>query len=300
MRTRPAEPGDQRALDALWRLSHPELDRPAPSLAGPPGATSAVVGTEDGAHDGAPVAVALVSRLHDDPQARRLAVVAASDGAWQALHALVTADLRAAGVLRWHAVVREDAALARARLTRSGYLVTSRSWGARLEVGEDLSAFEDAVAVAARSGVALRPLAAEDAEAAARLHTATRADFPSTPATEADRYDAAGMAGLLATAHAVGAWAGGQLVAMTVVRRPDAGSGGAAETEFTLTRADHRGRGLATAVKAAAVLDLAREGVRRFATGGAQVNDAVLAVNRRLGYALEPLWLTLTAEPARR
>jgi len=292
VRTRRAEPGDQDALDALWRASHPELDRPAPSLAALPGATTAVIATGRSGVNGAVVAAALVAPLHDDPAARRLTVLAASDDAWDALHAALTDRLRAEGVQRRHAVVREDAVLALGRLARAGYAVTSRSWGALLEVGDDLSAFQDAVTAATARGVALRPLVAADAEAAARLHTASRADFPSTPATEADRYGTAEMAELLAGSHAVGAWAGGELVAMTLVLVAQPGD--AAETELTLTRADHRGRGLATAVKAEAVLDLVRVGVTRFATGGAQVNAAMLAVNRRLGYVLEPQWLTLT------
>lgn len=162
-------------------------------------------------------------------------------------------------------------------------------------MGGDRRRLGAAVAEATRAGVSLRRLGPADAEAAAGLHTAHRADFPSTPATEAARYEPAGMAELLTTTHAVGAWAGESLVALTVLRRPAVETGAPAETEFTLTRADHRGRGLATAVKAAAVLDLAREGVQRFATGGAQVNAAILAVNRHLGYVVEPLWLTLTA-----
>ncbi len=62
--------------------------------------------------------------------------------------------------------------------------------------------------------------------------------------------------------------------------------------EFTVTDRAARGRGLATALKAYAILTLWRDGVRHFGTGGAEVNEASLRANLRLGYEIEPLWLT--------
>jgi predicted GNAT family acetyltransferase len=69
------------------------------------------------------------------------------------------------------------------------------------------------------------------------------------------------------------------------------------ETDFTVTRAAARGRGLATAVKAAAVLDLAAQGHELFGTGGAGVNEASRRANEALGYVVTERWLHL--RPAR-
>jgi mycothiol synthase len=98
---------------------------------------------------------------------------------------------------------------------------------------------------------------------------------------------------------------GDELVGLTELAFP-AGPGGRAVIVSTGTRADHRGRGVATALKYAC-MDRAREaGVPRMDTGNAQGNEAILTINRRLGF--EPLkpWLGLAkrregsdAEPAK-
>lgn len=66
-----------------------------------------------------------------------------------------------------------------------------------------------------------------------------------------------------------------------------------AETDFTVVAAGSRRRGLATAVKAASVLALLRDGVEVFRTGGAEENTAILAANLRLGYVVDEEWVTL-------
>ena len=54
--------------------------------------------------------------------------------------------------------------------------------------------------------------------------------------------------------------------------------------------AEHRRRGLATAVKAASILATRAAGARCWGTGGAGVNAGSPAVNRALGFELEPAW----------
>ena len=75
--------------------------------------------------------------------------------------------------------------------------------------------------------------------------------------------------------------------------------GDAAETNVTLVAPEMRRRGLATLVKAAAVSRLAAEGAREFGAGGGCPADAIMQVNRKLGYELE-LWgiYELTLAPA--
>lgn len=64
-------------------------------------------------------------------------------------------------------------------------------------------------------------------------------------------------------------------------------AGERAWNSYTGTRPDHRGRGLATAVKTASLHALADAGVTRCGTGNDAANVPMRAVNRRLGY--EPL-----------
>ena len=66
---------------------------------------------------------------------------------------------------------------------------------------------------------------------------------------------------------------------------------GRAWTGMTATHPDARGRGLARLVKAHALQAMAAAGIRQVATGNDDANAAMLAVNRRLGYApLATVW----------
>lgn len=66
-----------------------------------------------------------------------------------------------------------------------------------------------------------------------------------------------------------------------------------AEVDFTVVAREHRGRGLATAAKAASVLDLLLGGVTVVRTGGSADNAAILAANTGLGFVVDEEWLTL-------
>ncbi len=74
--------------------------------------------------------------------------------------------------------------------------------------------------------------------------------------------------------------AGDAVLAFTAV---DAASG-RGWSSMTGTLPGHRGRGLATLVKAHALAAMARDGIARCSTGNAERNLAMLAVNERLGY----------------
>ena len=86
-----------------------------------------------------------------------------------------------------------------------------------------------------------------------------------------------------------GAFLNDELAAVTVIR---AAENAYAETEFTSVAPDHRQHGLGAGVKAASILALAADGVRVFGTGGTQVNEASLAMNRAVGYVVEERWLS--------
>ncbi|MDH2445215.1 acetyltransferase [Amnibacterium sp. CER49] len=178
-----------------------------------------------------------------------------------------------------------------AQLEREGWTVVGESWGARLRLrGEaDLAPARSAVARATDAGIAVRELGRPDLPALAALDAATAPDYPVTPASFHEARSAAALGALLdAGRRAFGAFEQGQLLAATVARR----DGERAETDFTCVRRDARRRGLAAAVKGAAVLALAREGARVFGTGGARGNAGSIRMNEALGYVLEERWLS--------
>lgn len=81
----------------------------------------------------------------------------------------------------------------------------------------------------------------------------------------------------------MGAWRRERLVGLTAVTVRDRAAG-ILTTMFTGVERDHRGRGLATALKAAQALAMRDAGWRTVVTQNMQGNDAILASNRRLGF----------------
>ncbi|UBQ02690.1 GNAT family N-acetyltransferase [Curtobacterium sp. TXMA1] len=179
----------------------------------------------------------------------------------------------------------------RERLEREGWSVSARSFGAqldaeRLDVGL-LTAFVSAIDPA----LVFRSLGAHDVDAVLALDRLTADDYPGSVATRHEQMDR-DAATPTAVRRASGAFAAdGSLVAMTYVDV----DGADAETDFTVVRPMHRGRGIGTALEAWSVLALQREGVRRFRTGGSADNVAIRRANAALGYVQDEEWVTLTA-----
>ncbi len=182
-----------------------------------------------------------------------------------------------------------------ARLLDAGARIVSESWGARLTVtSEVLAACRAAVDTVRKAGWTVRALAPTDAPALAALDAGAAADYPVSVATSHDVPDAAALAAQLAAGEgwAFGAFAAdGRLDAATVLY-PAADR---VEIDFTVTRAAARRRGLATAVKGAAVMALADAGHAVFGTGGAGDNVASRRANEALGYVVTERWLHLRA-----
>ncbi|MGY4642560.1 acetyltransferase [Cellulomonas sp. URHB0016] len=191
------------------------------------------------------------------------------------------------------AILREDDERV-APLLAAGWTVESESWGARLHLTDDdhLARLAARVEQVRAQGWRVVRLGPDQAEAIVALDALCAVDYPWTPATA---HDVPGVAELESSLALGGWWAFGafgplgDLDAVTVLYPADA----RVDTEFTVTRRAVRGRGLATAVKAAAVVELAAQGHRVFGTGGAAVNTASLRANTALGYVLEPRWLSL-------
>lgn len=181
-------------------------------------------------------------------------------------------------------VLREDDPRV-AGLLADGWRVAHRSWGARLR---DVD--RERLAALAAQGYEVAEVGPEAAPGIAALEAGVREDYPGGPATAPDVHDEAALATLRdGGTRFFAALADGEVVAVTAIRR----DGGHAETDFTSVARGHRRRGLAEAVKAASVLALHGEGASVFGTGGAAENAASLAMNARLGYAVEERWLTL-------
>ena len=189
-------------------------------------------------------------------------------------------------------------------LLGEGWQVTARSFGARLDAADvDRDRLLDLVR---RVGpeLVVRELTAGDVDAVLELDGATAGDYPGGAATQHEPFDRA-AATPTPVRRAWGAPSeGGELLAVTVVDlvaaaadTGDAPDGAAAETDVTVVRRGHRGRGLGTAVKAASVLALVEEGVRRFRTGGSSENPAIIRAGESLGYVRDEEWLTLERAP---
>jgi len=158
-----------------------------------------------------------------------------------------------------------------------------------------VAALEQAADAVSACGWRTVQLDAGDARRIVDLDAACADDYPRTPVTPHEVPDVDELAARLES----GWWAFGA-VRVDDRRRLDCVSvlsprDDQVETMFTVTRASARGRGLATAVKARSILELTQRGYRDFGTGGAAADEASLRANLRLGYVLEPRWLSLRA-----
>ena len=134
----------------------------------------------------------------------------------------------------------------------------------------------DGVTLVTVSGLDPRDLHAADVAAAADEPSDVPVDAMSYEAWRYDVWDDLGLDRELSRAATVDA----RIVAFSLVRR----DGTRMWSDFTGTVPQHRGRGLATLVKAEALRRAAANGVTVAYTSNDEENAPMLAVNRRLGY----------------
>ncbi|MEX3566151.1 GNAT family N-acetyltransferase [Micrococcus endophyticus] len=189
-------------------------------------------------------------------------------------------------------VVREDDAEA-IRLQDAGWTQASTSWGARLHLADDadLAPYERRVAAVRAAGFQVRRLTPDDVGQVRRLDGETAADYPATAASSHSPLPEDLAVRLTLPGHrGYGAFRDGVLAGFTLLDRLD----DRWDVDRTAVHPTGRRRGLAAAVKALSVLETHREdGARTWGTGGAGANAGSLAMNRTLGFELEPLWLAL-------
>ena len=125
-----------------------------------------------------------------------------------------------------------------------------------------------------------------DSEGWQRLHAFVRARYQDAPDTADGGGDLsldAFRALLTEDWMLVAAHDDGRLVGIAQVM-PRPGQEGAANTFLTGVHPDHRGRGLATALKSRHALVLADRGLTRLYTQNMEGNEPILAANRTLGF----------------
>lgn len=176
-------------------------------------------------------------------------------------------------------------------LADDGWTVTARSWAAQLDVtAENIETWETYLALFGPTDTH-RALNEVDGPAVLALDAATTGDYPGSLATAHASLTAA-SAVPTAKRWGFGVFdADEQLVAMTFIEV----DGNQAEVDFTVVARPRRRQGLATALKAASLLALARRGVSRVRTGGSAENRGILAANRSLGFRIDEHWITMAA-----
>jgi GNAT superfamily N-acetyltransferase len=176
----------------------------------------------------------------------------------------------------------------RERLEHEGWVAIARSFGAQLDADRVDRARLGALTI--RDDVSIRALGPDDVPAVIELDRRTIADYPGSVATQHHPLsrEAAAPSSVRRAFGAIDA--SGELIAMTFVDF----DGSHVETDFTVVDPGWRGRGIATAVKAASVIALVDDGAERFRTGGSEENVGILRANAALGYVRDEEWVTLT------
>jgi GNAT superfamily N-acetyltransferase len=201
-------------------------------------------------------------------------------------------DLRAIGAASVHARVRADLPDAIAFLTRRGFVQRHRMQGLRLALdGVDEAVLAEHQRAALDAGYTIVTLAEEMASVRdwrARLRALMDAAVDGWP--DPDPAPAAPM-----TPERFAGWLEPALAEPDLVFLAKGVHGYAGFASVialgTAVHPDHRGRGLATALKARAVADAKRRGLRWVQSCTA--NPAMLAVNEKLGYVRDRAELRL-------
>ena len=235
---------------------------------------------------GTVIGAATLERQPGWPDGYRANILTEDQSAWTLLHEHVLTAARGQGAAELFMVTQDfDPTCGLAE--QSGYEAAWQSFGAHLDLAEGATVPAEPVD-ALPDGLVARELEPGDETSGFELYTIYFADAPKTPSTMPQEFTAVEFAEFLTGARGFGVFAGDRCVAMTVLTM----NGDEADTEMTVTAPDFRQRGVAGWIKRLAIRTLAEEGVTEFSTGGAFVNTQILHLNERLGYQIEPLWLT--------
>jgi len=253
-----------------------------------------------------PAPVWLAETSEGDPLANATLVCEATKRADQALAFLwVTPAARRRGVgTALHALILQTAAdhgfrrvLMAAQNAEPGSLDAARAWGGEEdgyhhEQRLDLTALTDPqinewCARAREDGVTLHQV--DDPEELAGLYPFCRDRFDEAPdmGDESEPLSEAMFLVIAKPGLTVVARRGSEVVGFTCVS-PRRGKVPSANVEFTGVHPDHRGHGIALALKAEQARLLRDGGVDQLFTQNLEDNEPILAVNTRMGFMREP------------
>lgn len=199
------------------------------------------------------------------------------------------------GKLALESTLREDYTAARQFLEDAGFQNTFQSYGAHLDLQAfDFSPFQGLEERLFIEGFEVQRGHPQPSDALFQLYMEGFEDVPQVPATRwtLQTREAFEQAYWQDRFEWFSVWYRGQIVALTLLEKDQT----TVQSEITLTARKFRHRGLSTLVKAHAFQWAKTAGFVQASTGGAVVNLGMLKVNRRLGYAIEPMWVTYTRQ----
>lgn len=310
--TRPATPTDAPAVAALLTAEHPDDPQGPEELAArwAEPSTSFIAVRSVIERDGEPAGLLFWGHAARWPEAGdryghisiRLAPAAQTAAVVDPVLEAAETALRAAGANRFEQRLREDDAYLLEAMERHGYRRDrlSKAWELDLVAGaERLLALREATrAQMAAAGVRLLTMAASPAPDRLRrfhaLDVATTEDIPHTVPFTMPTYEEFEQHWRLSPDVREDrvwlAWAGDELVALSFLRYPV--STGVVWTGYTACRRDHRGRGIARAVKLETLGQAVELGVPRVRTDNDEANAPMLHINEALGYHRVPGYLS--------
>jgi len=217
------------------------------------------------------------------------------------LYERILADLRQLSAIAVWASSRETMQGSLAFLAKRGFREVLRSWESHLDVTTfDPRPFQKYLDRVERDGIVLTPLAMErqrDPQWLNKvydLHTKAMADVPShTPYTPPPldqfvRYVIESPSALLDGYYV--ALDGDRYVGESYVNR-NKDAPGHLYQGLTGVRREHRGRGLAMALKLKTIQYAREHGYSLIKTWNATTNEGMLAINGRLGFVRQPGWI---------
>lgn len=188
-------------------------------------------------------------------------------------------------------------------LERRGFTEKMRSWESRLDLTTfDPGAFVETVAAAGARGYEFRPLTAVrdlpdyDQQIYAMLSVARR-DVPTVQAQTEIPFEQWVKSLSRPQLFPEGYWIAfkaGQMVGLSTIWTTD--DEGMLETGVTAVLREHRGAGVARALKIKALSAAKARGYRMIKTWNATTNAPMLAINGWLGFVRQPAWIAFVLQ----
>lgn len=196
-------------------------------------------------------------------------------------------------------VIREDFVPMAGFLEAEGFEEQYRSWGSHLDLATfDSSRFDDLIANLKHEGIRiisyreLEPNVDRDHKLIALQRELEEDAFYFEPVIP-KRHDEVTSPDNLLDAYLIALTDHGAIVGIASLVGPP--RGGAVACGFTGVARDYRNRGIATALKSRTATLAKTMGYVDLNAGGGGINTPMLRVNRKLGFEIEPAWITFAS-----